>query len=104
MNIYTKMIAALLKITIEEARKVQDQMERNAVDFSEVSTRTFNKEARIAAEEISSALLTTEQMIEILKNSKISECTPKQKEQVMAFAFGEEFMGSDKKGEIATYA
>jgi hypothetical protein len=59
MNIYTKNIAALLKITIEEASKVQDQMERNGVDFSEVSTRTFNKEARLAAQEISSFPLTT---------------------------------------------
>jgi hypothetical protein len=52
MNIYTKDIAALLKISIEEARIVQDQMERNGVDFSEVSTRTFNKEAKVAAQEI----------------------------------------------------
>ncbi len=103
MNMYTKMIAALLKIEIEEARKVQDQMERNAVDFSEVSTRTFNKEARIAAEEIASALLTTEQMIEILENNKISECTPEQKAQVMAFAFGEDFMQSEDKGSVAFY-
>jgi len=49
------------------------------------------------------AKLTQDQMIEILKNSKISECTPEQKEQVMAFAFGEEFMDSDEKGEIVTY-
>jgi hypothetical protein len=53
MNIYTKNIAA--KITIEEALKVQDQMERNGIDYSECTTRTFNKEARIAAEEIASA-------------------------------------------------
>jgi hypothetical protein len=52
MNIYTKEIAALLKITIEEALKVQDQMACNGVDFSECSTRTFNKEAKLAAQEI----------------------------------------------------
>ena len=104
MNIYTKNIAALLKITIEEASKVQDQMERNGVDFSECSTRTFNKEAKLAAQEIASSPLTTEQMIEILQANKISECTPEQKAQVMAFAFGEEFMDSDKKGEVVTYA
>lgn len=103
MNIYTKNIASLLNITIEEAVRVQDQMEINGVDFSEVSTRTFNKEARAAAQEITSAILTTEQMVEILKNNKISECTPKQKEQVMAFAFGDEFVESDKKGNIETY-
>lgn len=56
MNIYTRKIASLLKITAEEARKVQDQMERNGLDFSEASTRTFNKEAREAAKEIASAL------------------------------------------------
>ena len=52
MNMYTKHIAALLKITIEQALKVQAQMEGNGVDFSEVSTRTFNKEAKAAAQEI----------------------------------------------------
>ena len=104
MNIFTIKIAALLKIEIEEARKVQDQMERNGIDYSECTTRTFNKEARIAAEEIASALLTTEQMIEILENNKISECTPEQKAQVMAFAFGQDFIESNNKGEILTYA
>ena len=104
MNIYTKNIAALLNITIEEASKVQDQMERNGVDFSECSTRAFNKEARLAAQEIASSPLTTEQMIEILQANKISECTPQQKAQVMAFAFGDDFMNSDKKGEVVTYA
>ena len=52
MNIYTKNIASLLNITLEEARKVQDQMEGNGIDFSEVSKRTFNKEAKLAAQEI----------------------------------------------------
>ena len=103
MNIYTKNIAALLKITIEEASKVQDKMERNGVDFSECSTRTFNKEARLAAQEIASSHLTTEQMIEILQANKISECTPEQKAQVMAFAFGDDFMNSEDKGSVAFY-
>jgi hypothetical protein len=52
MNIYTKEIAALLKITLEQALKVQTQMSFNGLDFSECSTRTFNKEAKIAAQEI----------------------------------------------------
>lgn len=52
MNMYTKHIAALLKISLEQALKVQAQMEGNGVDFSEVSTRTFNKEAKEAAKEI----------------------------------------------------
>ena len=103
MNQATKNISALLNITLEEARKVQDQMERNGVDFSEVSTRTFNKEARLAAQEIASSPLTTEQMVEILQANKISECTPQQKAQVMAFAFGEDFMNSENKGSVAFY-
>ena len=103
MNQATKNISALLNITLEEARKVQDQMERNGVDFSEVSTRTFNKEARLAAQEIASSPLTTEQMVEILQANKISECTPQQKAQVMAFAFGDDFMNSEDKGSVAFY-
>jgi hypothetical protein len=103
MNQATKNISALLNITLEEAQKVQDQMERNGVDFSEVSTRTFNKEARLAAQEIASSPLTTEQMVEILQANKISECTPQQKAQVMAFAFGDDFMNSEDKGSVAFY-
>ncbi len=52
MNMYTKQIAALLKITIKQALEVQSRMEGNGVDFSECSTRTFNKEAKVAAQEI----------------------------------------------------
>ena len=103
MNIYTKNIAKLLKVTVAEALKVQDQMEKNGVDFSEVSARTFNKEARLAAKEIASSFLTTEQMVEILQANKISECTPEQKAQVMAFAFGEDFVESEDKGSVAFY-
>ena len=42
-------------------------------------------------------------MVEILEANKISECTPEQKKQVMAFAFGQEFVESDNKGEIKIY-
>jgi hypothetical protein len=52
MNMYTKQIAALLKISLDQALAVQSQMDINGVDFSECSTRTFNKEAKIAAQEI----------------------------------------------------
>ena len=103
MNIYTKNITSLLKITLEEASKVQDQMERNGIDFSECSVRAFNKEARLAAQEISSALLTTEQMISIMTKGTIKECSEKHKRQVMAFAFGSDFIESDNKGNIAIY-
>lgn len=47
--------------------------------------------------------LTTAQMIEIIESKKINECTPEQKAQVMAFAFGEEFMDSEDKGSVAFY-
>lgn len=100
MNQYTKNIASLLNITLEEARKVQDQMERNGIDFSEVSKRTFNKEAKLAAQEIANAFLTEEQMISILKNGTIKECSEEHKRQVMDFAFGEEFMESEDKGAL----
>lgn len=47
--------------------------------------------------------LTTEQMVSILKNGTIKECSEEHKRQVMAFAFGEEFMESEDKGEVKTY-
>jgi hypothetical protein len=52
MNTYTKDIAALLKISLYQALLVQSQMECNGIDFSECSTRVFNREARQAAQEI----------------------------------------------------
>ena len=45
MNIYTKEIADLLNISIEDALRVQDAM---VLDFSEATTREFNKAARFA--------------------------------------------------------
>ena len=52
MNMYTRQIAALLKISLEKALEVQDRMSSNGIDFSECTVRTFNKEAKIAAQEI----------------------------------------------------
>lgn len=52
MNMYTKQIAALLKVSDAVALLIQSQMECNGVDFSECSTRTFNKEAKAAAAEL----------------------------------------------------
>lgn len=52
MNGYTRDIAALLKITLELAVQVQDRMISNGVDFSECSTRAFNKEAKLAFAEL----------------------------------------------------
>lgn len=52
MNSYTREIAKLLKISLEEALKVQDIMECNGIDYSECTQRTFNKEAREAYAEL----------------------------------------------------
>ena len=54
-----------------------------------------NKEAKMK--------LTEKQMIAIIKNGRISECTKAEKKQVMAFAFGEDYMESDDKGSKKTY-
>jgi hypothetical protein len=48
MNIYTRMIMELLKVDAETAIKVQYFMECMNIDFSESSTRAFNKAAREA--------------------------------------------------------
>lgn len=47
MNIYTREIAALLKIDLETALRVQNEMIASYFDFSEASTRQFNAEARL---------------------------------------------------------
>tara|TARA_R100000406_G_scaffold50628_1_gene34286 strand:+ start:407 stop:580 length:174 start_codon:yes stop_codon:yes gene_type:complete len=44
--------------------------------------------------------LTEEQMISILENNQIDQCSEDQKRQVMNFAFGEEFMASNDKGTL----
>ena len=46
MNIYTRNIAALLKISLEEALTVQNLMEEDGFDFSEATTAEFNREAK----------------------------------------------------------
>lgn len=51
MNMYTRQIMALLKIDSWTAIKVQDAMD---LDFSEASTRAFNKAAREAYASLSS--------------------------------------------------
>ena len=47
--------------------------------------------------------LTEKEMIKIIADKKISECSPEQKAQVMAFAFGDEFMADDNKGSKRKY-
>lgn len=46
MNIYTKQIMELLKIDADVALKVQRAMEEAGLDFSECSTKEFNRCAR----------------------------------------------------------
>jgi len=45
-------------------------------------------------------LLSEKRMEEILDAGTINECTEQEKEQVMAYAFGEQFMASDDKGSL----
>ena len=47
--------------------------------------------------------LTEEQLLDIIKNKKISECSSAEKEQVMEFAFGAEYMASNDKGKRKQY-
>jgi len=47
--------------------------------------------------------LTEEQMIDIIKNKKISKCSSIEREQVMVFAFGAEYMASNDKGKRKQY-
>jgi hypothetical protein len=48
-------------------------------------------------------MLTEQQMIEIIKSKTIESQTGEDKRQVMAFAFGEEFIASDDKGAKHKY-
>ena len=48
-------------------------------------------------------MLTEKQIINILKNKLINKCSPKEKEQVFNFAFGEDFMKSNDKGSKKKY-
>jgi len=53
MNGYTKEIAELLNISIEEAKKVQDYMEEEiGIDYSECTQRQFNSSVKLAAKEM----------------------------------------------------
>lgn len=42
--------------------------------------------------------LTEKQMIDIIKEKRISECNDSERDQVMSFAFGEDYMKSNNKG------
>ncbi len=47
--------------------------------------------------------LTEKQIKEIIKSKKINECSECERKQVFQFAFGNEFMKSNDKGEIKIY-
>jgi hypothetical protein len=49
--------------------------------------------------------LTNDQMIKIIKEGKLSTCTEAEKDQIMVFAFGEEYMrqADHIKGTLETY-
>ena len=42
--------------------------------------------------------LSANQMIAIMKEGRINQCTKEEKAQVFAFAFGEDYMQSEDKG------
>ena len=48
--------------------------------------------------------LTVAEMIKIIDEKTIEKCSPEEKEQVMVFAFGEDFMESEDKGSLKYYA
>lgn len=47
--------------------------------------------------------LSTDEIIEILENNQISQCSADEKAQVMDFAFSRDFMDSNEKGEKKEY-
>lgn len=47
--------------------------------------------------------LTEKEMTLIMTEGRIDECTEHEREQIMNFAFGEEFMNSVTKGQIKEY-
>jgi len=56
MNIYTKNIAELLNVSVEEAKKVQDYIDEEiGFDYSECSTRQFNNAVKQAVKEMAVA-------------------------------------------------
>tara|TARA_Y100000114_G_C11626120_1_gene262073 strand:+ start:419 stop:616 length:198 start_codon:yes stop_codon:yes gene_type:complete len=48
--------------------------------------------------------LTEKQIIAIIKEKRISQCSKAEKEQVMDFAFGSDYITSDDKGSKKVYS
>ena len=49
-------------------------------------------------------LLSEQRMEEIIDSGTIDQFNEQQKKQIMAYAFGEEFIDSDDKGSLKEYA
>ena len=47
--------------------------------------------------------LTEKEMIKIIDNKEIDNCSPEEKDQILDFAFGPLFVSSPEKGEIFQY-
>lgn len=47
--------------------------------------------------------LSEKRMHEIIDNKQIYKCSKEERDQVMAFAFGSDFMESEDKGDIEHY-
>lgn len=48
--------------------------------------------------------LTEKEMIMILRNNRINKYSKKERDQIMDFAFGEDFMKSKDKGKLKKYS
>ena len=46
MNFYTREIAKILEISLEDALRIQDEMKCNGFDFSEATTNQFMREIK----------------------------------------------------------
>lgn len=56
MNGYTKEIAAMLNISLDEALRIQDYIEEEiGIDYSECTQNQFNKAVRQAVKEMAAA-------------------------------------------------
>lgn len=48
--------------------------------------------------------LTEEQIIKIVEDKKIADCSDDERSQVFAFMFGDEYLASNEKGAIKEYS
>jgi len=53
MNYYTREIAKLLEISLEDALRIQDEMECNGFDFSEATQNQFMREIKYQRQALS---------------------------------------------------